>query len=322
MIMKNKILILLPLLTLFLACENEKVDTPEFQVSVDSTTYHVGESVTFKLSGDADIISFYSGTTGNAYEYSQTDRIVEALASVTFQTQNRSQTYSGVDAGSSYCQDNQFKVRISTDFNGQYDSASVKNATWVDLTPSFSIGPLACSSTSSYVSAGTVDLTNYLEDEKPFYFAFQYINLPNVDNGNCNIWRFSNFNLTAVSDAGSVTVATQNSALWTSVFMGPNWDHTRGYSTTTTAVTMRADPAYRNIDQELWCISSGLTVDKEINVGEDKAIGIKALADTPLTSYSYVFNEPGVYLVTFIAANTNIYDRKETIRQIQITVIP
>ncbi|MGC3978069.1 MAG: DUF5017 domain-containing protein [Paludibacteraceae bacterium] len=320
--MKKNILYTFLLFGLLISCQTENVEVPEFQVSVDSTTYFIGDTVFFKLNGNSDLLLFYSGESGNAYEYANQDRIVAATASATFQTQNRSQSYTGADAGALYCQENQLKVKISTDFSGKYDSASIKNATWVDLTDKFSIGPVTCNSTSSYIAAGTVDLTNYLEDEKPFYFAFQYVNLPNKDHGNCNIWRFSSFGLTAVSDAGSATIATQTSALWTPVFMGPNWDHTRGYSTTSTAVTMRADPAFRDINQELWCISDTLKLDKNINVGQDKAVGIKSLVDVPLTTYTHTFNKAGTYTVTFVAANSNIYGRKETVKQIEITVLP
>lgn len=321
-IMKNIYFIIPVLCFIAAACQNEKVDSPVFEVTVDSVNYHVGDTVNFNLNGNPDIISFYSGESGNAYAYTKEDRIVEATTAVTFQTQNRSQSYTGLDGGSGYCQDNQLKVKISTDFNGQYDAESVKNATWIDISDKFTIGPLACSSNSSYISAGTVDLSEYITDEQPFYFAFEYVNRPNKDFGNCNIWRFSSFAITSVSDAGSVTVASQTSALWKAVFVGPNWDPVRGFSTTTTAVTMRADPAYRDIEQELWCVSSLLKVDKLINVGQDLAIAIKSPLEVALKSYQHIYKKPGVYKVTFLAANSNIYDRKEVLREIDITVEP
>ena len=319
----KKIIYIMPVLfSLFISCQTEKIDLPELEVSTDSTTYHVGDTVIFHLNGNPDIISFYSGEPGNAYEFANQDRIVESTTTVSFQTQNRSQTYVGIDAGSSYCQDNQLKVKISTDFNGKMNSDSVKSATWIDITDKFSLGPLSCSSSSSYIAAGTVDLTQYLADEQPFYFAFEYINRPNKDFGNSNIWRFSNFAITAVSDAGSVNIASQSSALWSPVFVGESWDPVRGFSSTTTVVTMRADPAYRDIEQELWCISAPLKVDKVINVGADISVPIKAVSEIPLTTYNHTFKKTGSYTVTFLAANSNIYDRKEVIRQIQITVEP
>lgn len=320
--MKKLIYIMPVLFSLFVSCQPEKIDLPELEVSTDFTTYHVGDTVTFYLNGNPDIISFYSGEPGNAYEYANQDRIVESTTTVSFQTQNRSQTYTGTDAGSAFCQDNQLKVKISTDYNGQLNAESVKSATWTDITDKFNLGPLSCSSSSSYIAAGTVELTQYLTDEQPFYFAFEYINRPNKDFGNSNIWRFSNFAITAVSDAGSVNVATQSSALWSPVFVGTNWDPARGFSSTSTVVTMRGDAAYRDIEQELWCISAPLKVDKVINVGEDISVPIKTVSEIPLTSYNYTFKKPGIYTVTFLAINSNIYDRKEIIRQVQITVEP
>ena len=319
----KKTFFILPLICFTLiACQSEKVQTPAFELTVDSVKFHVGDTVNFHLSGNPDFISFYSGESGNAYAYTKQDRIVEASTAVTFQTQNRSQSFTGSDGGASYCQENQLKIHISTNFNGQYDAESVKNATWTDITAKFSIGPTTCNSTSSYISAGTVDLSEYISDEQPFYFAFQYVNHPNKDFGNCNIWRFSSFAITSVSDAGTVNVATQTSALWKTIFVGSNWDPVRAYSTTSTAVTMRADPAYRDIEQELWCISSSLKVDKLINVGQDLAVAIKSPSEVALKSYQHIYKKPGTYKVTFQAANSNIYDRKELVKEIEITVEP
>ncbi|MBX9734451.1 MAG: DUF5017 domain-containing protein [Chitinophagaceae bacterium] len=168
--MKKLIYIVPVLLSFFIACQTEKIDLPELEVTTDTTTYHVGDTVTFHLNGNPDIISFYSGEPGNAYEFANQDRIVESITTVSFQTQNRSQTYTGTDAGSGYCQDNQLKVKISTDYNGQLNAESVKNATWTDITDKFSLGPLSCSSSSSYVAAGTVELTQYLADEQLFTY--------------------------------------------------------------------------------------------------------------------------------------------------------
>jgi hypothetical protein len=318
----KKIILLLSILLFLFSCVTEQVQFPEFDMTVDSLTYRVGDVVKFKLKGNPDIISFYSGETGNSYLYSNQDRIVQAIAKVSFQSQNRSQSYSASDAGSDFCQENQFRVMISTDFNGQYDETSVKNANWSDITDLFTIGPASCISTSSYIPAGVGELNDYIGNEESFYIAFKYINQPNAENGNCNIWRFSSFELNAVSDNGSIPIATQVSASWSPVFMGPDWNPTRGFSTSATNVTMRADPAYRDIYQELWCISKAFSFEKEINVGTDKAIGIKTLSDVPLESYSYVFNKEGTYTITFLAVNTSIYGRKEIVKQVEINVMP
>ena len=74
------------------------------------------------------------------------------------------------------------------------------------------------------------------------------------------------------------------------------------------------------LNRELWCISSSLKVDKLINVGQDLAVAIKSPSEVALKSYQHIYKKPGTYKVTFQAANSNIYDRKELVKEIEITV--
>ena len=47
---------------------------------------------------------------------------------------------------------------------------------------------------------------------------------------------------------------------------------------------------------------------------------IKAVSDVAPKSYFYIYNASGTYTATFMAANSNIYDRKEITRQIEINI--
>ncbi|MFT4094230.1 MAG: DUF5017 domain-containing protein [Niabella sp.] len=297
-----------------------EVTEPSFEVSTNTLTVKVGDSVIFYLEGNPDIITFYSGEIGNDYAYVDQDRILPTdSVLVSFQSQVRSQ--SGTSA--TYCQDSQFHVCVSKDlvFSGTTasDSAqSVQNATWEDISDRFTLCTLECSSTTAYASSGTANIVDLFETEVPLYFAFRYINKPNAEYGNANIWRFSSFTMASVTDSsGSATMTDQANAGWVPVFIGDGWDATR-FTNTGSIITMRGYTT-NTIDQELWCIANPVEI-TDTNLGHEYGIGIKSVGDAPLTSYGHQFNEAGVYTVTFVAANSSVYGRKEVVRQLQITV--
>jgi len=303
---------------IFAACDNtmESVDAPGFAVSADQTTYKVGDIVTFNLKGNPDIISFYSGESGNDYEYANKDRYMDASVEFDFQTQVRSQT-----GPNTYCQDDQFHLYYSHDFafdgTNMADSINnVQSATWVEITDKFVMCPLECSSNTAYKFSETLDITDLFEENKPVYFAFRYINRPYSQFGNGNIWRFSGLKMNAVTPAGIVSLLSQNTANWKPIFIGEGWDKSR-FTSTATVVTMRG-PSTNEVDQELWAISEGALLDT--NMGYDLAVAIKSAFEVPLKEYEHIYTEPGTYTVTFVARNSNIYEGKEVVKQLQITI--
>lgn len=301
-----------------IACDNtmENVDKPSFNVSVDKTTFEVGENITFKFSGNPDIISFYSGESGNDYAYADKDRYMDALVEFSFQTQVRSQS-----GPNNYCQEDQFHLYYSHDFKfeGANMDDSIQNvqaANWIEITDKFVMCPLECSSNTAYKFSETLDITDLFEENKPVYFAFRYINRPYSEFGNGNIWRFSGLKINAVTPAGVVSLMSQNTANWKPIFIGTGWDASR-FTSTATVVTMRG-PSTNEVDQELWAISEGALLDT--NMGQDLSVAIKSASEIPLAEYEHIYTEAGTYTVTFVARNSNIYDSKEVVRQLEITI--
>src|SRR5690606_25939464 len=117
---------------LFLASCSKDLEVgkaPDFNVTTESTTFKVDEPVTFKFTGGADNISFYSGMPSNDYAFKD-GRVIElgnVGATMVFT--------SSVQLGS---QANQLTVLASNDFDGNYENLeSVKDATWIDITNRF-----------------------------------------------------------------------------------------------------------------------------------------------------------------------------------------
>src|SRR5690606_11819649 len=118
-------------LLLLAACKPEiSIVAPDFDVTVDATSFAVGEEVTFELQGNPGILSFYSGELFHDYQF-RTGRTIEP-GTLLFSFD------SSVQYGA---QSDQLSVLASTDFNGDYsDILHVQEATWTDITERFTVG--------------------------------------------------------------------------------------------------------------------------------------------------------------------------------------
>ena len=88
----KKIIVKLFTLAVLTACNADYiVDNPEFTVS-GPLTVKAGQEVVFNITGNPNIITFYSGENGNSYEYANQDRIGELDVQMTFMTTTSSGT--------------------------------------------------------------------------------------------------------------------------------------------------------------------------------------------------------------------------------------
>lgn len=189
--MKLRYYILLCACVIMASCEKKLAvkDAPDFMVTTEASSYKVGEPVTFNIQGSADVISFYSGEIYHDYMFSQGRAVDVAGKGLTLSFKN------GVAPGNPPgTQTDQFSVLLSTDFGGDYtDLASVKAATWIDITDSFTLA-----TTATLVPTDTVNLSQFAASGKPVYFALRYINRPQIANGFAMQWLVENFTLSSV----------------------------------------------------------------------------------------------------------------------------
>jgi hypothetical protein len=200
--MKLRYYIMLFALLAMASCKKNLVvkDAPDFSVSTDSATYKAGTPVTFNIKGGADVISFYSGEVLHDYAFKDGRQVDVSGQGVIMSFTN------GVYLGS---QANQFSILYSTDFDGNYGSlASVKLATWTDITSRF---VLATTASSTPTTSTSNDISNLLVAGKPLYIAFKYKNLPQVANGFSRQWMVQSFTLlsNAQFNGAPVTIANQ-----------------------------------------------------------------------------------------------------------------
>ncbi|MBP3483314.1 MAG: DUF5017 domain-containing protein [Alistipes sp.] len=310
----KRIFVILTAVMLLAGCRKGEVETPKFGVRTASKTVRAGVPVVFDFEGTADIISFYSGETGNEYAYHDRDRIIPTDMVVTFST---------VTTTGNIASPNPVKVPIlcSTDFAGgdEYTVEAVEAATWTDISDRFRMP----TGTDQTVFSGDVSILDLFPDnETPLYLCFHYYcdKFDSARNNLRTVYNIQSFRVNGVTDAGS-------SILYP--FADCNWKMALGYplenegvkpDINTTRVLMRCDfrPAS---DRDSYFIAGPFYRHGEINTGPDMAVGIKSISTPMLASYRHTYEKAGKYTVTFVASNASVYGRRQVVRTMDITVV-
>lgn len=289
------IAIILSLLATLPACRKESVDEPRLQVALGNTTIKAGDTVRFVLSGQADIVTFYSGEEGHRYEH-RNRAVLEGVPALTFSTQSTNATQPS------------FSVLLSTNFSGAYDTANIRAANWQDVTSRFTL-----STGTANTPSGTLDLKEYLKPNLPLFVAFRYNAAATFGQG---AWIVQSFDL-SMKGADQVVhpVADLVSAAWIARdFSNTNIKWT--IATNQLSITGRVSAPH--VASEDWLISKALYVDRAT---PDVGLPVKDVS-IALSDYEYVFTEPGDYTVTFVGLNTFGYAQKEAVTTLKVTVQP
>mgnify|MGYP002555475123 FL=1 len=304
------------------ACNRiETVNSPEdFNVVCITEEIKAGKSVKFVLSGNPDVISFYSGEVGNDYEYTG-GRIVSPEYVLTFDEQ-------AIDGE----QEKQLSILIS---DKQFDSPNYEdvssNKGWKDISDRFNLlGPGKVTGNRNYTNVGYADITDLVtSDETKLSFAIRYTAKPFSPGQSTNIIRVKNFyikskynetltNLYSWPDMGwnMVTKFPQQSGRSSEIQEGNKviqnrvgWGNKEDGSGT-----------YQSDGADNWTISNLLSFQKILDMGPDHAIGIKGVNDVKKDCYEYSWNKPGTYNVVFVAKNVNINGCKEKVIKLTVNV--
>lgn len=336
------------------ACNKQmEVSAPTFDVSTDGSSFTAGKPVSFKITGNAHIISFYSGELLKDYAFKDGRTFDVSNGGITMQFT------SSVQLGT---QTNQLSILASTDFNGDYSSvASLKAATWTDITSRFVLG-----ATASFTASGTVDISDLTTAGKPLYIAIRYLTQPQETNGLARQYFFQSFAIKSrdVSfNNAPLTIFDQNSIGFRIIDENKENAPARS-SVTATRLTMYGneylyatlprydstnpllnpnnpifdpqslsynplavlqlpfDPAssWNDPTSENWAVSRPITA-TSVDLGPDWSTTIKAgIIAAPITLFQYTYAKPGTYTATFVGSDNSIEQSKQTVKSIQITV--
>src|SRR5690606_38145192 len=101
------------------ACVKEDVDSPTFEVQNKDVVVNAGDSLRSDFTGDADIITFYSGEPGHIHAYkNRTQKELEGTVTLSFSTRIMN----------GYELPRELDVMVSTDFNGNFAFSDVSAA--------------------------------------------------------------------------------------------------------------------------------------------------------------------------------------------------
>lgn len=296
------------------SCQNQDIQAPEFDVQVDSTTFKVGQEITFKLSGNAQSIVFWSGEKGRNYIYKE--RTTEKGISQTLQFTSLA------GAGS---QNGNLSVLASSDFNGTYDSTSIYLATWKDITSRAILSPTPTSAAGASKLSGAFDISDIDSLNKPVYFAFKYKSETNTLIP--RQWTISTFTVTNTLADGTVNTVIPN--FQTAWFTGINMnDTTYRWRLSPARTSMKlgnfagtsAPPVGSPVNED-WAISAPIKLNSVSLV--DYGASITSLSSlTPPSTFMYIFKTAGTYKVVFYAFNADKYTKKEVMKELTITIKP
>lgn len=269
-----------------------KVDSVSLDVTTASTSYNAGDTVNFMFKGQPDMITFYSGEPGHNYLYR--DR---TTAEGKVQVQFTSDAQYGT-------QDSTLQLLVSTDFNGNYDSADIYKATWTDVTNQ------AALSTGSDTASGIIDLSADTAANKPIYFAFKYTG----DTGSTQkTWTITNFQMNLLlADSSITSIANMANAGWNAVNIK---NSAAVWSISSSQLRIAGGNASAAANED-WVITSPLITDQVL---PDVGIAIKNITAL-LPGYSYVYAKPGSYNAVFVATSATADGVKSLVKTVDLTI--
>ena len=297
------------------------VDEPsDFNVTCDRYEVKTGEIVQFNFVGDPDVISFYSGEFGNDYNYIH-GRTIDPEYRLTFDEQ-------AIDG----TQENQLKVMVSStyDSNLTWESADAHKG-WVDISDRFTLlGPGKVTGNRAYTNVGYADISDFLtDDDTSLAVAFHYTGNPWVLGQDFNIIRVKNCVIKSYSNGAYADLYGWNDFGWEMVTkFAQQSNRPSEIQENNKVIQFRVgwgahendSGTYQGDGADNWAVSEPLTFQKSLDMGPDKAIGVKGVNDVKKSYFQHTYSLPGEYQVVFIAKNVNASGLKEKIVKLNITV--
>ncbi|WP_162915358.1 DUF5017 domain-containing protein [Paraflavitalea soli] len=317
---------LFAIITLAAACDKDDVaeNPDDFTVSVKAGNYKVNDTIQFDFTGDADIITFYSGEFGKVYN--KKDRISEkGVNKLVFQTNmNQGKLVS----------DDTIDLLISTNLVN-YDAAGIAAANWTNITTRNQKWPTALSNT--FVTSDSIDITDFSDAEKVNIafrvitkrtdtamqrkFQVQNLTLGNKLSDGTYTPLFSNFanigwaqtsvkNAAEAWDVGEWNVSASNSI-----------NNSAGIPIRT-AYPITFNPGLDSTGEgnEDWLLTSAVNL--RTVKGDAPSQVIKTGVQGQMASFRFIYKTPGTYTATFVATNSRTNGTSQVIRTVTLTVTP
>lgn len=283
----------------FSSCVKDTVDKPEVDIMINKTTFNIGDTAKFTISGLPYNLVYYSGEPGNDYYNRNTYTAAGGASSMIFTT--------ALTATAGNSPATNLKILVSNNFSGKYNTTEIAAANWIDVTSQVTVP-----------GTDTVDLNPFKVEEKPIYVAFRF--LTEDETKNQRQLTVSNFSIKTVFPGQTYTNASNvyfaGFASFDFAGDAASFWNIPVTSNTNNSFSHPLVPANSAKDDD-WAISKGFNTNA---IMPSKGIALKALSSNPVTNYSYVFTKAGTYKVVFVASNNNQNDSKEVVKEFTVTV--
>ncbi|MEO6521772.1 MAG: DUF5017 domain-containing protein [Mucilaginibacter sp.] len=290
------------------ACNKLTLTTPAFDVTVNKTTFKVGDSVVFVLSGNPDNIAFYSGEVGHIYDYKNRTSAAGALNQLSFSTLTANVTGTA--------QTGNLKLLVSSNFTGQVDSLHIRQATWTDVT-----SRAAIATSATLTSSGTVDLSDFQQAGDSLYIAFKYQSATSSAAARARQYTVSALVFQNAFPNGTVYAHnTINTDVRFAGFVATSFKGTSTKDSLKWAIgsTLTFAQGVDNLSDEDWAVTKKFRLSA---IPPDVAVGIKN-NQVILPQYVYKYTKPGTYTVTFVGNNVTGDGISAVAKTLTITVTP
>lgn len=289
----------------FFGCEKVGVDEVDFDVDLQQGTYKVGDSVRFNLSGNADIITFYSGKTGNNYD------------AITTQVLSNKITLSFDSRMSNAGQVNQLQVLASTNYSGVNNMDALNAATWQDITNKFSLSDIS----TTFSPSGNADITAIVKNNDPFYIAVKYEVKPIAEAGDWTKWELNNFSFKVQNEREEKTPLNLNlAASWTTT-LSSNYETERVINNAS-GLTFQGNLINTAEAHEAWLVTKVVYPYTTTNYKPDYGVAIKNIPQPARVTYATAYTEAGTYQVVFAAKNVKGDKSKEILKKLTVKIEP
>lgn len=308
---------------LFSACKKASVSDPDFAVSVEKTTYDVNDSVTFEISGNPDVIVFYSGETGNDYAFR--DRVQKDSGKLKMSFQVRASNTAAFAAiakkNLQVLASNNFTVNYSTDpdstIASHQDSLLVNAATWADITDRFAL-PIS-GSFALFYNSKEADLSDLVNDpNQPLNLAFKFSgsNIPFLGANGISISNMNLYSKFPNGDSSSFNLAPggSNSTVWNVVNAA---NPLNKWLTSTSQLKFTSSSKATAFYTEDWVVSTEIYPNAAT---PDIGLPLKNISNPMVKRYKYAYAKPGNYNIVFLAKNSRDLGETSKLVQIPITI--
>ena len=295
----------------------------DFNVTLDaSNTYYAGDPVVFNFSGNPDNLVFYSGEMGADYQYHDRYQVaeedVESIA-LDLSVQHR---FGNPDPALDIYYTNDFaglagndaqadKALLQEMFDGGmqgwtkviYNDAGAKQDFWEPVTADLT----DCISNLCIAFHWHPDADEDGEKVDTYFVNGELtVNVKGMEPARYDIETLMGTTTVMMSDQIEDPYHRENKNGWIR------------FGLSNAAISF-AGGNYKEIGHscEAWLVSTP----RAFNSAEpDTGVAIKNVQNY-LPNYSYVYEEPGTYIATFVGTNSNYMGSSEEVRQIQVTIL-